>query len=377
MVIHFPERFSFIEEPDQAIEILETLVAASLHHATKRIYIQQDRCSLIDLCAEAAASALAIDACNHCRVSFGGQFPESSEQREIVIATGMPRNLGISLPEPPGFLRFALHKGRRSNRERATISSEREKAATNLTEYVNRCLKEVGYSLSTRGAKYLADIVGEVINNAEEHSGLAEWWIAGYLRRRDDREYGDCHVTIFNFGHTIHESLLTLPKASQLRQDIEELVRIHAKAGYFQRSRWSEEGLWTLYALQEGVSRHNTESDRIGDRGIGTADMIDFFQRLGRTQSPDRSPKMSVVSGQTHIVFDDRYRLAPQTTESGEKRRIIAFNDDNDFRKPPSDQHVRRLERRFPGTLISLRFYIDQEHLRSVVAKDKDEGRHD
>ena len=50
-------------------------------------------------------------------------------------------------------------------------------------------------------------------------------------------------------------------------------------------------------------------------------------------------------------------------TENGETRPIIAFNETNDLRLPPDPRNVHRLERVFPGTLISLRVYLDAVHL--------------
>ena len=107
------------------------------------------------------------------------------------------------------------------------------------------------------------------------------------------------------------------------------------------------------------------EVNSLGYRGYGTVDMIEFFQRLG--QSPQSQPRMCVVSGRTHIAFDNRYhQMRPQVTQSGETRRIIAFNKDNNLEQPPEAGYVKQLRHFFPGTLIGLRFYLDKRHLRAT-----------
>lgn len=366
--VECPKTFSFIEAPDDALEALEQLVRASLTQKP-RIEVCQDECLLIDHEAESAFSALAVEGAKRLKIPFSGSFPKSDEQRDIVFAAGLPRSLGVALPEPDGFHCFPLIKGRKG-KESARRSSQREVVTTRLTEYVDECLLMYQYALSDAAKADLSSLVGEVIGNAEDHSGLAEWWMAAYLRQHE-KKIGDFHITMFNFGKTLYESLQGLPHDSRLRKDIDALVAIHSRRGFF-RPNWTEENLWTLYALQEGVSRYNTGS-YLGDRGQGTADMIEFFQNLGQTTAEGKEPKMCVVSGRTHILFDQRHQMRKQATINGEQRRIIAFNEENDLHLPPNKRNVTSLARKFPGTLIGLRFFLDQDYLRHIkeVKNDK------
>jgi len=87
--------------------------------------------------------------------------------------------------------------------------------------------------------------------------------------------------------------------------------------------------------------------------------MIETFQGL----SGDRfgTAKMCVMSGRTHILFDGKYKM--KRTSQG---RIVAFNEDNDLSRLPDRQYVRHIDEGFPGTLISLQFFLDQEYLREI-----------
>jgi len=360
--IDCPELFSFIESPDEAIDVLNQLVRYSIHPKTRRIDFLQDRCALLDHCAESAATALAIQARNWSMIRFRGTFPASEDQRAIVLATGMPYGLGLPLPEPDGFLKFRLRHGRRgAAAERSTIN---ELQSTKITQYVDECLANYGSQLTARGRDYLTTLVSEVLDNAEQHSERRDWWIAGYLRQQSTDVFGDCHITIFNFGRTIAESLRELPSDALLRRRIEELVSLH-------RGRLlgglTEDNLWTLYALQGAVSRFNGGKETLGDtRGNGTVQLIEFFQKLGKT-AQGHAPKMCIVSGSTHILFDGTYQMRRQKSPSGEETAIIAFNHDNDLRKKPDGKYVRQLRATFPGTLISLRFYLDPDYLAEIT----------
>ncbi|MGH8546152.1 MAG: hypothetical protein ACREX3_21525 [Gammaproteobacteria bacterium] len=357
--------FSLIDGPEETLRVFGRLVACAKHLRTESIQIDHKRCESLDYEAEVVLGTLALEASTQHGVLFGGTLPDAQQQKDIILAAGLPSILGVPLPEPEGFLKFDLFHGKKAY-DTASHSSQKEQATTRLTEYIDVCLRRYGFRLSSEGAHYLSSLAGEVISNAEEHSGRRDWWIAGYLHQSSAGKYGDCHITIFNFGKTLCESLHELPREALLRRDIEKLVQDHTRRGLFRRPHWTEENLWTLYALQEGVSRRNVGVTELFDYGQGTADMIEFFQQLGQSKAAQSSPKMCVVSGRTHILFDGTYRLQRQPSREGEERRIIAFNEANDLQQAPDPKYVRNLNGGFPGTLISLRFYFDRDHLRSI-----------
>jgi hypothetical protein len=368
-----PEIFSFIEAPDATLGVLRALVSRSVTRKVKRFFIDQEECKQVDLCAEAVASVLVREATRALRLQVTGRLPQDPLQRDVAKAAGLPRFLGAKLDPPLGFVTLGLVAGRK-RAEKANVSSQREIVTTRLTNYVNACLKRYNWSLSRSAARYLSSIVGEVIGNAEdhsqEHSSEANWWVAAYLHEASDLAYGDCHITIFNFGRTLYESMQELPLDSLLRKGIESLVEEHTKRGFFSRPSWTPENLWTLYALQEGASRYQVGEKILNDRGQGTADMIQFFQRLGQSKAASSEPRMCIVSGRTHILFDNTYQMQLQRTEAGPTRRIIGLNSSNTLSEPPDERYVRHLESSFPGTLISLRFYLDEEHLNTIRRDD-------
>ena len=144
-----------------------------------------------------------------------------------------------------------------------------------------------------------------------------------------------------------------------MKRELQELSEVHHKRGLFGTS-WSRENLWTLYSLQEGVSRFRDQPGG-SDRGQGTVKLIDFFQRLGKTLDGQK-PQMCILSGSTHILFDGTYEMRA-VTKGHEKRQIISFNESNDLWERPDDRYVKSIRGVFPGTLISMSFFLDRKYL--------------
>jgi hypothetical protein len=365
VTLEVPKTFSFIESPDSAIEFLSAVVRA-VRARTPSIKIDHSACKRLDLCAEAVLSAIAFEGRQALGSRFSGWLPVDNELRSIALASGLPKFLGGAREEFKEFHCFPLRHGH-MRRERARRSSEREHVATELTTYFESCYSLRGWRLGDDALEFLSTIVGEVIGNAEDHSRERDWWAAAYLRESNNGGPADCHLAIFSFGQTIHQSLLLLGPRSYLRRQLDSLTRTHAVRGFFQPDRWTEENLWTLYALQEGVSRYNSADKALNtDRGQGTADMIEFFQELGGNASGHAPPKMCVVSGATQILFDDKYAMSKKQVAVGFRRRVLAFNASNDLSERPNTNNVRPLKHFFPGTLISLRFFVDDKYLSEL-----------
>ena len=368
----FPDRFSFVENPDETIEALARLAAVS-RPAGAQVHLDQSPCTLLDYGAEAVAGVIARAARDGHGARFRGTFPRGDEEREMAVAAGLPKLMGAEVPDLPFIRPFPLHQGRKGA-SKATVSDERERVADAFAQHLDACLLDFGIALSEVGMVRVLNLVSEVIGNSEDHGHRPDWWLGGYLRRMDD-EHGDLHIVLFNFGETVAKSMQRLPEGSMLRKQIEHLVGQHVRNGYF-GTDFGQDELWTLYALQAGASRFQTSPNEMDEtRGQGLAKMVMMFQELGATPRPGAEPRMALVSGQTYIRFNPRrYPMKEQDTESGDFRRIIAFNDDNKLEQPPNPQNVRRLRAFFPGTVISLTLYLDRDHLRTLPPPASEDG---
>jgi hypothetical protein len=377
-VIKIPKVFSFLRQPDDVLNVIYSIITASVH---KALFFDHSAVEEMDLGASALLDVVVLNLRREWiakgeKFVLAGLLPENPEMRDVFICTGLTRHLKIDSAQPSlqlkkAFKQFPLFEGRRTRRHNLS-STDQEIAATQLAKHVNACIQLAGHTgLSKEGQRQLLKWAGEIISNAEDHSGQNEWFAMAYMRpvlasspiRENTKEetIGECHLAIFGFGKTLYESLSASP--DKTKEQISRLADKH-KPFFNLGLRYTAMDLWTLYALQDGVSRFSTRPGQTS-RGKGTVEMIEAFQHLGRTLDPGKKPEMSLISGYTRIFFNDKYHLREQDVEGG-TRQIIAFNSDNDLEKKPDPDHVHSLACKLPGTLLSCKFYVDSRYLETL-----------
>ncbi len=370
-----PRVFSFLDDPETAISEILKMRELAENAAFRILEIDHSGCQNLGLCASTVMDVFLLRARGRRRsgnsLSFLGVYPRSPEVKMMLCASGLLRHLGLPEsvlpPEQEALVkRCELYQGKANRIEKA---KQRDRAATQLTDYFNGCLRSLDYSLSPRGRFMLSALMTEVIGNAEEHGGpwhtIGHWQMA--TAAGGASRSGECHIVIFNFGSTIYDSLKEDDTSESLKAKLRGLADLHKQRGWFGLTNpdWDEETLWTLYALQERVSRFS-DTERGIDRGNGTINMIEFFDSLA-----SGSRKMCVVSGHAYILFDGSYHLR-EVQRGSESLKVIAFNEDNDLERPPNKRYVYRLKNYFPGTLVSIRLKIDQDLLRNAAGGDED-----
>jgi hypothetical protein len=358
--INIPEVFSFTENPDTTIKILKKLMYYGMHIEINDIIINHSNCKVLGIGASTVMDVILLEIKKHRDrlkkpLDFCGARSESRVVNDVLEVSGLLRHLGFKFPEKAHIKKLELMKN---------SDTSQGVASTRVVDYFDDCLKTQNLMLAPEGKGKLSQILGEVIDNCEAHGGeFTEWYVLGHFHSYEGEAYGECHLVIFNFGMTIYESL----KRTSTRETLNSLNNLTKKhQGYF-KGNWTEETLWTLYALQEGVSRFRDQA-KDPDRGNGTIILINNFQEIGKTND-GHFPKMSIISGGTYIYFNNKYMLSPKKI-GNEERKIIAFNIQNDLNIPPDPYNVKLLKSYFPGTIISMKFYIDQAYIKGRMIKD-------
>lgn len=384
-IVRIPQKFSLIEDPDSAIEIfrlLGNLNKEDIHG----VYFDHSRCTTIDIGASAVMDIFTLNLNNSYKgkreLVLNGAYPENLKMRRLLIASGITKNLDVDQDIRDELVNSGVVKvfdmisggkhtstfkvGKRKSLKSSDGSSVSDLAATNLVDYFNECLDTQDFFMEAEAETYLTNIVGETINNCELHSGdFCQWFASGHYLIEEGEEYGEFHLSIINFGQTIYEGLKNNSVSSQTRESLAKLANHHMNKGFFNNNSWDEETLWTLYALQDGVSRVRSEYEGL-DRGNGTIDLISAFQDIGGNANGD-VPEMSIISGNAYIYFnDDPISKLRQVQTNGGPRWQVAFNESNDLRQPPSDKHVKKIKNYFPGTAITMRFYLDKKYFERL-----------
>lgn len=382
--LNVPKNFSIIDNPDESLQFIATVATVTklIHeNRLKGINFNHANVEHHDLGAEfllgLAGSEIQTMA-QRRKVSIGlsGDYPVDDRKRRLIRKMGVVNKLKIESSVPLDEvknIRLFDERGVKEFSVEPGVKDAKNRIVAKFVDHINDCLSATRRILTESAREDLVGFLGEVIGNAEDHSGAKSWHICGYLDDSDelaDDEIRFCEIVIFNFGKTFAETFTELPAESYALSLVKPYIERHSNRGLFSRA-WQKTDLLTLAALQSNISCKNV--DQSSDRGQGTVDLIEFFQKVGKECVTERSKeaKMALISGSTYIVFDEKYQI--QKDEFG--REIIAFNVSNDLNEVPDKEYVSHLSHsRFPGALIAIRFplkYKDTEKVTSEVEVPK------
>jgi hypothetical protein len=215
--------------------------------------------------------------------------------------------------------------------------------------------------LTAEGKSRFASLIGESLDNAERHSELSKdgsWSIVAFMARREEAGVSvfRCYMAFLSEGASIAESLVTA--APVIRDEIDQYCDRHHRDGQ------SKDTLATLMALQDTITRDAAAT--AGFRGgIGFQDVLEFVNTIGATETPDRAPRLTIVSGRSCIQLRPPYMSG---TRSGPTEpRVLWCNPENSPAGAPDSTFVFDLEDHFAGTVVGLSFVLDSDHLRKSI----------
>lgn len=366
--IIIPEVFSISENTEEVIRLLKKLYTIGKLPYTREIIFDHSNCRNLGLSASTIMDVIVVTIAKYREkkgnpLDLQGELPRNAQVRDTLLASGLPHHLeaeSIMKYDETHVERFETIKG--CNEAKIKKADE---TATKLTLYFNRCLKTQNLELKPEGNRLLSRIFGEVLSNCEIHGGKdSTWYTQGHYQIVKKDSYGEMQLLFLSIGNTIYEGLRK-NSSIETQMRLEHMINSHNK--YMSRT-WDEEMVCTLFSLQEGISRLR-DRNIVGyeGRGSGTVSMIEMFHAIGESEE-GLKPQMTIISGSTKIFFSDRYKMKFEKFEGdkafgkGEKR-IIAFNADNDIYSPPDTKYVQKMKEYFPGTVISLRFYLDSRYI--------------
>ena len=366
--IQIPSNFSLIDNPIPSLEAIYKLAnTARSKLKIKRFIIDHSTVDNIDLAAESIFDQVAAEIEREYKsrtkkLQFSGVYPNSERLKRLLRGIGIIKSLKIEheylSQSQKNKIEVFVRKAKKYKADVGSLSYV-ELTTKNFVDHINKCLNRIGRELTDGAVDRLSTYTGEIIGNADEHSGESSWFVVGYYDHHDDSHL--CEIAIFNFGKTFAETFMELPEDSFAFKAINPYIIKHETNKYFNHS-WDKQDLLTLVALQGDISSKNENKD--GTRGNGSVEMIEFFDRISKECSGENAvPEMAIISGSTHIKFDGKYPLV----EDNRGRKIIAFNSQNDLTCPPDDGYVSNLAPLyFPGALISLRFPLSESQVSEI-----------
>lgn len=245
-----------------------------------------------------------------------------------------------------------------SKQQAHPMDNKKSVVSSNVVNYIDQIIKEVGWELNFQSKSFFGKLIGEILNNAEDHSDYDRWFIRCTAFQKGDESTYEINIQFLNFGYSIYEELeKSLPK----NESIKEIKNIAQKINKDTGNKFNIEALMTLYSLQEGVSRLKNEDS---SRGFGTITFISSFLEISDYKYDDQEGEMNILSGNTLLKITDKYR--PFQIDG---KYFISLNAEKNLMIPPDKDYLRTNSIYFPGTLISAKLFINEEDFERKSSK--------
>ncbi len=368
-----PSVFSLADNYKESSEFLRKLFNALERQSFDEIILDYENCNQINVDASICMDIILSDFINHYNEchrtghstkvnSIEPRNFEKDEVKKVLFSIGAFRTLKQVKIKFDNVIELPLCIGNRNNENSPKI---REVHITKMVDYIIACLEKMNRNLSVDAEGNLYKVIGEVIINAEEHSNTSKRYAIGYFEDKQDEShhFGVFNLAILNFGNSIYETFKSSDcKNIAVVKQMENLSESYTNRNFFKKAEFEEETLWTLYALQQGVTR---KSD--WKRGNGSIQFIESFFELKGDSNCDSISQMTITSGNARIIFNGEYGIVKKKKGKNEDiYKMMTFNNSGDINEKPDKRFVTFVENFFPGTLITARIYINDNNTENL-----------
>lgn len=368
-----PKVFSIVDAYSETTIFLKKLFNTLNQQSFKDIKIDYSECEHIGICASMCMDIILSEFIKYFNQLTRGRHTvridtiqpinfERDNIKKILFSIGAYRTIkGVKI-DFDGVKDFPILIG---NKKNPNIGRERELNITKTVDYILECLKSMEKTLTGPAETNLYKVIGEVLQNADEHSDTDYRYSIGYFEEngKTQNNYGIFNLAILNFGNTFYETFKNEDcQNKHVVKQMKDLSKKYTRLNLFDSDSFKEESLWTLYALQDGVTRIAD-----WDRGNGAIRFIESFFKLKGDEQCDNVSKMTLTSGRTRIIFDGSYKIVEKERGSNNKKyKMMTFNDTGNIEEKPDSKFVRYEKNYFPGTMLSAKIRIDFNNTENI-----------
>ncbi|MBG6029346.1 hypothetical protein [Providencia vermicola] len=359
-----PSVFDIFKNPEIVLKTILKLNLILLNRQLNFITIDHRNLIKYGIGSEALLGLLATEIISNRRkqfndeISLKGLYPKNKGAKEIVKSIGLSRELGdeqfkdANEHEHTENVHYFRYDNRYHNSPSTKVNKKSE-VAEECVKYLDNCMRFHKLSLKENAKNRLSACLGEVLDNAEEHSGTTNsiWYVRGYFNNVKEERY--LELSVFNLGNSIFDNFMLLPENSNIKNIASTYVNRH-------KGKLKDAALFTVAALQGDIS---TKKDADPTRGQGSVTLIENFEsiyeeycKLRNPESTENIAEMNIISGETVVYFDGKYKSIVEEKDNGEERFIMPFNEKNTLQAPPDTRSVYTMnDVRFPGVMINIR----------------------
>ena len=369
-----PKCFSLTRTPKESYDLIFHILQSLVNQKYDNIIIDYAECEEMELAAQIFLDVILyhyikfLKECNKKKILFrvkeiGSKNYKNEEIKKVLFSVGSIAIHGKQQYRYPDIIPYKLCiRNREKLISNISNAEQRDIDTTTLADYVLECLSCMKRTLTLEKLDNLCTVIGEILINASEHSTTKYRYSVGYFKENNENgtHTGVFHLLIFNLGDTIYEKFKDPNCPTQhIVEKMRNLSNNYIQKKFFFWKEFEEETLWTLYALQDGV----TSKANFRRRGNGSIQFIEsFFSIKGTKKDFDDVSKLNILSGNTLISFDGTYNISEKIDE-GEKFKVMTFNKSGNIEEQPDKNFVKYADHYFPGTMISAKILLNEDDL--------------
>lgn len=367
------QNFSFLTHPQETLQAFKAIGELELTESSAHLHFDDE------FCLDAGAYLVLAEIWHSVRHALVGGKMERPVQK-VLAATGVGEHNRMKLlsighgrdDDQADVWAFTLQRRRAARTSKSpTVHLEpqtREKTADQFCDKIDEWLgvPDIEQELTLEGRGWIAQIIGELLCNAERHSQLesndGDWSTTAFMVRREEGGVPSlrCHIAFLSVGRSIAESLLDA--APDIRSLMNAYVDRHKASGI------SSATLSTVFALQDTITR-DPEARELRSGGTGLQDVLDFVNLLGGTALHGKEPQVAVISGSSCVQMRPPY-IQGKRDGNESAPRVLWFNAANSSEDGPDGRFVMDLQDHFAGTLVSVAFTLDPAYLAAQSESD-------
>lgn len=365
--VKIPVNFSVTDNPRESYETLQRIISSLLLEKYDSLVLDYNECHNVELGTQVLQDIILKDFTDfknwlwrnnrgllqHFTRSFRAEHIYDESVSKMSFSVGSPVNLNIRELDYDDVekSKLRIHDEATFTKLKRTSEEETELEITSLGEYVVNSLLKVDRELTDDEIESLYDVIGEALVNADDHSTTKYRFSIGYFEKKkiNGVEVGVFKLAIMNLGRTIYQKFHDpdCPNKKHVER-MKQLSDKYTQKQWLMPKKFEEETLWTLYALQDGVTSKKAK------RGSGTISIIQSFFKIKGNDESDNLSRMMLVSGSTCINFDGTYKIQKKQDENGEPMSVMTFNKSGNIEDKPDNKYVYCNDSFFPGTLLSV-----------------------
>lgn len=369
-IVNVPKNFSFKNDYDGCLAFFRTLLSSYVFH-NGNLIISFVKCQQSTIACFSLLEVLLLeldlikDKYNQCRyqtckkeVKFIQSVKDSKTNKYLHAF------FGIKLPEEQNdgskYLKMIVQTGKK----RKYFENTKAKVSGNVTKFVNDSAQEVSAQLKLAGIRALGGMLGEVLGNAEDHCAeYSCWYVDGisFSEKQHGVDVVDLNIAIINFGQSMYEGFESTKNENlENYSKCDKLYSIH-KLLFSRNNHFEKESLFTMYMLNEGISRLKYKDE---SRGNGTMKFLESFITLGSFGNIDSRFKcqLNIISGHTTLTCDNDIGIYKDNGKSK-----ISLNKEHDLKMLPYKDYLSYHTEYFPGTILECHIYLNKNYFYKIL----------